>query len=119
MEKQMMDTINNLIKNGNEITIKIYNIALQQQKIKQVIWGISSFISLCLLILGIWYIINGLRKEKNGESPYEYEPDYAKGILIGGFSLILFLFFFYYFLTFTFNPQYAALKDIVDMLLKK
>jgi hypothetical protein len=116
MEKQIMDTVNNLVKNGNEIMIKIYEIALKQQKIKQVIWGLISLTFLCSFILGVLLFIKGLKKKKDGELQNEYETYYIIGALIGTFSLFLFFAFFYDFLTFAFNPQYAALNDIVNML---
>jgi uncharacterized BrkB/YihY/UPF0761 family membrane protein len=116
MEKQIIDTANNLIKNGNEIMMKIYEIALKQQKIKQIIWGLISLTFICSFIIGALLFVKGLKEKKNGTYSNEYETYYIVGTLIAVFSLFLFFAFFYDFLTFTFNPQYAALNDIIDIL---
>jgi ABC-type multidrug transport system fused ATPase/permease subunit len=119
MEKQMIETINTLIKNGNEIMIKIYEIAIKQQKIKQVIYGMISFTFLIVFIFGIWFIIHGLKIKKNGGYKDDYETCYTIGSLLIFFGLFFFFQFFSDFLTFTFNPQYSALQDIVELFLKK
>lgn len=101
------DAITALAEKLQQPAEHVYKVLVKQQ----VVWGVGTLVG---VVLGALFLFIGLL----GISKWRWDDDYCIPLNIVGVIILLvsLVLFFFYGLTGLINPEYGALKDIVNMI---